>query len=62
MNFAWFGFRILTALTALAWIGTFALDPDIANPALAFSLFWVVGLPVLVYGETHGWRDEEEAS
>lgn len=53
MKLAWIVFRVWTALTVMWWTLAFTVAPDASNPAVAFSLFWVLGLPVLVYFQTH---------
>jgi uncharacterized membrane protein YjgN (DUF898 family) len=48
LAYRWLGFRILTGLAAVSWAFALTIEPDAANPAVAFTLCWVVALPFLV--------------
>lgn len=53
LRLGWVLFRVWTALTGMWWLLAFTVLPDAVNPAIAFSLFWVLGLPVLVHASMH---------
>lgn len=53
MRLAWTIFRVWTCLTITWWVLAFTVAPGAANPAAAFSLFWVLGLPALIHFQLH---------